>query len=145
MAARGEQEALTISQLANRIGRFSAVDRVAIDFQARANRAGMFHRIANRETDAVNECVQTYGDLVWAIAKQTAPSVSAAEQLTQEIFACIWRSAKNFDPAVFSAKNFVLLVTRHCVRAWESKNPTSRVVPAPARSLAQFQDVRYIQ
>jgi len=120
-------------QLSNSTGHFNAVDRVAIDFQARANRVGMFHRIANRQIDAVHECVRTYGDLVWAIAKQKAPSVSAAEQLTQDIFDCIWRSARNFDPAVFSSKNFVLLITRHCVREWESKNSTSHAGPAPAR------------
>jgi len=120
-------------QLSNSTGHFNAVDRVAIDFQARASRAGMFHRIANGEMDAVNECVRTYGDLVWRIAKQETQSASGAEQLAQAIFACIWRSAKNFDPALFSSKKFVLLITRHCLREWESKNSTSGAAPAPAK------------
>ncbi|MBA3770693.1 MAG: hypothetical protein H0X08_09420 [Blastocatellia bacterium] len=130
-----------MSQLANMNGHFSAVDRVAIDFQARANRAEMFHRIANREMDAVSECVRTYGDLVWAIAKREAQSAGGAEQLTQEIFACIWRSAKNFDAKLFSESGFISLVARHCVREWESKNPTSRAAPAPTH-LRSVHDLR---
>ncbi len=115
-----------MSQLANGNRHFNAADRIAIDFQGKTVKPEMFHRIANHEIDAVNECMQTYGDLIWTIAKQKSRSVSGAEQLTQEIFACIWRSAKNFDPAVFSSKNFVLLITRHCLKEWESKNSTSR-------------------
>jgi len=111
-------------QIARSNGHFNAADRAAIDFQAKAVKPEMFHRIANREIDAVNECMQTYGDLIWAIAKQKTRSVSQAEQLTQEVFTCIWSSAKNFDPAVFSSRNFVLLITRHCLKEWESKNST---------------------
>ena len=121
-------------QLSNSSGHVDRADRVAIDFQARANRAGMFHRIANREMDAVNECVQTYGDLVWRIAKRETQSASGAEQLAQAIFACIWRSAKNFDPAVLSSKNFVMLIARHCLREWQSKNSTSGAAP-PAKCI----------
>jgi len=123
-----------MSQLTNGSGRFNAVDRIAIDFQAKAVKADVFHRIANHEIDAVKECVQTYGDVVWTIAKQKTSSMSGAEQLAEEIFGCIWRSAKNFDPAVFSGKNFVLLITRHCLREWESKNPASAAVLAPDRN-----------
>jgi len=101
---------------------FNAVDRVAIDFQPRANRAGMFHRIANREMDAVNECVQTYGDLVWTIAKRETQSTDGAEELTQEIFACILRSAKNFDAKYFSEGGYITVIARHCIREWELRD-----------------------
>jgi len=90
----------------------------------------MFHRIANCEMDAVNECVQTYGDLVWAIAKREAQSADGAEQLTQEIFACIWRSAKNFDAKHFSETGFISLVARHCVREWKLRNAGGPIVTA---------------
>ena len=109
-------------QLLNSTGHVDGADRVAIDSQAKAVRAGMFHRIANREMDAVNECVQTYGDLVWTIAKLEAQSAGGAEQLTQEIFACILRSAKKFDAKHLSESDFITVIARHCIREWELRD-----------------------
>lgn len=109
-----------MAQLTNGNGRFNAVDRVAIDFQAKAARADVFQRLVNNEIGAVNECLQTYGDMIWTIAKSRTASVSGAEQLTQEIFSCIWRSARNFDQKFYSERGFVLFVIRQCVREWES-------------------------
>ncbi len=109
-------------QLSNSSGHVDRADRVAMDFQAGANGAGMFHRIANREMDAVNECVQTYGNLVWAIAKRETQSAGGAEELTQEIFACILRSAKNFDAKYFSEGGYITVIARHCIREWELRD-----------------------
>ncbi len=67
-------------------------------------------RVAQGDPDAVRDCIQSYGGLVWSLARRLAPT--EAEDAVQEIFLDLWRNAKRFDPDVASDVTFVAMVAR---------------------------------
>jgi RNA polymerase sigma-70 factor (ECF subfamily) len=61
----------------------------------------------------VVECLARYGGLVWTIAlRWLGNDRSEAEDMTQEIFVDIWKSAGRFDPNLSSETTFVTLIAR---------------------------------
>ncbi|MEM9478116.1 MAG: sigma-70 family RNA polymerase sigma factor [Verrucomicrobiota bacterium] len=45
----------------------------------------------------MNECIQTYGGLVWTITRRYVGNESDAEDLVQEIFTELWKVADRYD------------------------------------------------
>lgn len=72
----------------------------------------ILQRIAKNDRTAVKNCVDTYGNLVWAMAKKFTDSTEAAEQAAQEIFIDIWRYAGRYDSAEAAEINFIALIAR---------------------------------
>ncbi len=69
-------------------------------------------RVASGDPSAVQDCIDTYGPLVWAIARRLSPTANEAEDAVQEIFIQLWQSAGRFDPAIASEKGFVAMIAR---------------------------------
>ena len=69
-------------------------------------------RIAEGETDAVGECLDRYGGLVWSLARRLSGSESDAEDAVQEIFLQIWRNAGRYDPTIASETTFIAMIAR---------------------------------
>jgi len=69
-------------------------------------------RIAAGEPDAVQECIDRYGNLVWTIARRFTRSASEAEDAVQEVFIDLWKSAGRFDPGRSTEAAFVAMVAR---------------------------------
>ena len=61
-------------------------------------------RVARGDSEAVRECIDEFGGLIWAIARRMTRSRADAEDAVQEIFVDIWRSAGRFDAAQGSEK-----------------------------------------
>lgn len=57
----------------------------------------VLQRLAQSEKTAVQDCIDTYGNLIWALAKSKTNSLEEAESLTLEIFQDIWKYAERFD------------------------------------------------
>jgi RNA polymerase sigma-70 factor (ECF subfamily) len=72
----------------------------------------VLHRIARGDPDAMRQCVDEFGGLVWAIARRMTRSRADAEDAVQEILVDVWRSAARFDAAHGSAKVFVVTIAR---------------------------------
>src|SRR5271154_5383445 len=72
----------------------------------------VLQRIAGGDAAAVSECMQTYGALVWSLARRLSRTNSDAEDATQEIFLDIWRSAGRFDATQGSDKVFIAMIAR---------------------------------
>jgi RNA polymerase sigma-70 factor, ECF subfamily len=72
----------------------------------------VLQRIASGEAAAVRECIDTYGALVWSLARRLSRTPSDAEDATQEIFLDIWRSAGRFDSSQGSDKVFIAMIAR---------------------------------
>jgi RNA polymerase sigma factor (sigma-70 family) len=69
-------------------------------------------RVARGDSQAVRECIDEFGGLVWAIARRMTRSRADAEDAVQEIFVDVWRSAGRFDAAQGSEKVFITTIAR---------------------------------
>lgn len=69
-------------------------------------------RIAAGDADAVQECIDRYGNLVWTIARRFTRSTAEAEDAVQDVFIDLWKSAGRFDPSRASESAFVAMVAR---------------------------------
>ncbi len=58
----------------------------------------ILQRIADRDKTAIEDCIDTYGNFVWALARKLTGSREEAESATEEIIIDIWQyceSARN--------------------------------------------------
>lgn len=69
-------------------------------------------RIAAGDADAVQDCIDRYGNLVWTIARRFTRSAVDAEDAVQDVFIDLWKSAARFDPARSTEAAFVAMVAR---------------------------------
>lgn len=72
----------------------------------------VLERIAAGDAAAVKECMDAYGNLVWALARRLSGSAADAEDATQEIFLDIWKSASRYDAVVASEAVFITTIAR---------------------------------
>ncbi len=69
-------------------------------------------RIAGGDAAAVREVVNTYGALVWSLARRLSPVQADAEDAVQEIFLDVWKCAARYDLAQGSEKVFIATIAR---------------------------------
>ncbi|MCS6874690.1 MAG: sigma-70 family RNA polymerase sigma factor [Pyrinomonadaceae bacterium] len=74
--------------------------------------ASILERIARKDASAVEECVETYGGLVWALAQKMCANRQEAEDAVQEIFIDIWKNAYKFDRNKSSEATFIVMIAR---------------------------------
>ena len=86
----------------------------------------LLQRVAAGQESALSECLQQYGGLVWSIASRYLPNRSDAEDVVQEIFLDLWKSAKRFNPDVASESTFVAMLTRR--RVIDQQRKTQRTL-----------------
>jgi len=72
-------------------------------------------RVAAGDANAVQECIDRYGNLVWSIARRFVRSAAEAEDAVQDVFIDLWKSAERFDPSRSSEPAFVAMVARRRV------------------------------
>lgn len=72
----------------------------------------ILQELAKANKNAVEKCVDTYGSLIWTMAKEYADSTEEAEIAAQEIFLDIWRCAERFDPTKSDEAAFICLIAR---------------------------------
>lgn len=69
-------------------------------------------RIAAGEADAVSECLDRYGGLVWSLAMRYCADVQLAEDSVQNIFFHLWEVSDRFDENIASETTFVAMIAR---------------------------------
>ncbi len=69
-------------------------------------------RIARGERDAVAQCVDRYGNLVWSLARRFIADRGDAEDAVQEIFIDLWSNAGRYDTAKGTEMTFVAMIAR---------------------------------
>jgi len=74
--------------------------------------APILPRVAQGETNAIDECIDRYGGLVWSIACRLSPSTADAEDAVQEIFVDLWRNAGRFRENLGTEATFVSVLAR---------------------------------
>lgn len=72
----------------------------------------LLDRVADGDQDAMRALIKRYSGLVWSLVRRKISSQNDAEDLVQEIFADIWKSAHRYDAGVGSEDTFVAMITR---------------------------------
>ena len=72
----------------------------------------VLHRIANGDKNAVEDCLNKYGGLVWSLARKMLRNSDDAEDAVQEIFIDIWKNAARFDESKASEITFIAMIAR---------------------------------
>lgn len=72
----------------------------------------ILQRIAAGDQSAVQECLKSYGGLVWSLARRMLRNQDDAEDAVQEIFLDVWKNAERFDPSQASETTFVAMIAR---------------------------------
>lgn len=81
-----------------------------IHFEAQKNT--ILARIAAGDETAVADCINQYGNLIWALAKKLTPRQEDAEDAVQEIFMEIWQNASRYDSQKSSESTFITVIAR---------------------------------
>lgn len=72
----------------------------------------ILERIAAGDAQAVDQCFDQYGGLIWSLARRYSPVYADAEDAVQEILLGVWRSASRFDPQVASEAAFITMIAK---------------------------------
>jgi len=68
--------------------------------------------MARGEPGAINECLNRFRGLVWALSRRLGVKPADADDAVQEIFIDVWKSAARFDPTIASETTFVAMIAR---------------------------------
>ncbi len=77
-----------------------------------ATEVSLLHRIAGNDKQAVEDCLNKYGNLVWSLALNFTKSREDAEDAVQDIFIDVWKYAGRFDETKSAEASFILLIAR---------------------------------
>ncbi|MEZ6243011.1 MAG: sigma-70 family RNA polymerase sigma factor [Phycisphaerales bacterium] len=68
--------------------------------------------MASGDANAVRECADQYGGLVWSLARRWSPTRADAEDAVQDVFVSVWRNAGRFDPTISQETTFIAMIAR---------------------------------
>ena len=69
-------------------------------------------RVAAGDPGAMQEAMDRYGSLVWALARRFSPDLAEAEDAVQEVFVSLWQSASRYDAELSGEATFVTMIAR---------------------------------
>ena len=72
----------------------------------------LLERVARGDSGAVREVLDSYGGLVYSLARRFTRNEQEAEDAAQEIFLDVWRSAGRYDPSLGAEVTFVATIAR---------------------------------
>jgi DNA-directed RNA polymerase specialized sigma24 family protein len=78
----------------------------------------ILQRIAGRDKTAVKDCIDTYGNFIWALARKFTASRVEAEVATEEIFIDIWQYREGErDIETIEKKLIALIALRRLIKS----------------------------
>lgn len=93
---------------------------------------GILQEVAKGIERAMENCIVKYGGLVWSIARRYVKDHSAAEDVVQETFTDLWKSAKRYDPSIATECTFVgMLARRRAIDFARKQNRQPILEPLP--------------
>jgi RNA polymerase sigma-70 factor (ECF subfamily) len=72
----------------------------------------LMRRVADDDEVAIGELYDRFGSLVYRMAYQSMPTRSDAEDVVQEVFVRLWRTAGRYDPKRAALVTWVMLLAR---------------------------------
>jgi len=79
--------------------------------QSNTENIELLKRVALRDRSAMQSCLDRFGSLIWSMALKQLPR-SDAEEIVQEVFMELWRTAHRFDSTKGKAITFVAVIAR---------------------------------
>lgn len=95
---------------------------------------GLLSRLANGDGQAMNECINQYGNLVWSIVRRCFLDPASAEDVVQEIFTEIWTKASTYKPEIAGESTWIALIARRrTIDAYRklTRRPVMEELPDP--------------
>lgn len=83
-----------------------------MNFLVETKQNGILNRIAAGDQFAVENCINQYGNLIWALAKKYTNTREDAEDAVQEIFTEIWQNAARYDSTKAKETTFITMIAR---------------------------------
>lgn len=80
-----------------------------------ATQHALLERIAQGDQESMSELIDRYSGLVWSLVRRKISNAAEAEDLVQEIFAEIWKSAHRYSPELGTEATFIAVITRRRV------------------------------
>jgi RNA polymerase sigma-70 factor (ECF subfamily) len=74
--------------------------------------AALLPRVARGDAAALEECMDCYAPLVWSLARKLTRDPATVEELVQEVFVDLWRTASRFDATLASESTWVATIAR---------------------------------
>lgn len=101
---------------------------------------GILHAVAQGMERAMQQCITQYSGLVLSIASRYVKNHSCVEDIVQETFTDLWKSANRFDPAVASESTFIgMLARRRAIDFVRKESRQPQFEPLPdTESLPHF-------
>lgn len=88
--------------------------------------------VAQGKESAMDRCIKEYAPLVWSIVRRYVQNTSSAEDVVQETFIDLWRSAKRYDSSIATHTTFVgLLARRRAIDHTRKESRRPRLEPMP--------------
>lgn len=72
----------------------------------------ILQRIERKDRTAAEDCIDAYGNFIWALARKFTASNEEAEAAALEIFADIWRYAERADQPPTAENLLIALIAR---------------------------------
>jgi RNA polymerase sigma factor (sigma-70 family) len=96
-------------------------NRNSIASEARQMTPPLLPRVAHGDREAIQECVDRYGGLIWSLANRLIRNREDVEDAVHDIFIELWQAAASFDPSKGSEVTFVgMLTRRRLVDRWRA-------------------------
>ena len=93
----------------------------------------ILRRIAEKDKTAVKDCIDTYGNFIWALARKLTASREEAEAATEEIFVDIWRYCERTRNTQSIEKKLIAMIAlRRLIKPFQyARNKSMAIIDAP--------------
>jgi RNA polymerase sigma factor (sigma-70 family) len=93
----------------------AAADDAAADAAAarKAEDVALLARVVDGDEAAIEALHARYASALYSLARQVTRSERTAEDVVQEVFIAVWRSAERFDPSKGSVSAWLFALARH--------------------------------
>lgn len=97
----------------------------------------LLQRIANGDQEGMRQLIDSYSGLVWSLVRRKIANAVDAEDLVQEIFSDIWKSAHRYNMDMGSEATFIgVIARRRVIDAIRKK--TRHAVPVSFDEVVEF-------
>lgn len=79
----------------------------------------ILRRIAEKDKTAVKDCIDAYGDFIWALARKFTASREEAETATEKIFIDIWRYSARASAQSIEEKLIAMIALRRLTEPFQ--------------------------